>query len=233
MRNQKLNPLLILTLFLFAFGCGKQQEKPQENASEATLEETAEDEIFHVLSFEGARENRYLVHFHGPDQGATIYTHDEVRILDLVPSETGYKYADDRLMIWLQDDDFIMEVDRKRVGPCQFSGLQPILAQAWFNGTEFWAVGNELSWNLVMGRERVVLMSDRGQTNLEFSGLKEGQLKPRSPMGTYEFENGTNKLKIEIIEGLCTNTMSGEPFAVSVRITLDDKEMTGCGTGLF
>jgi len=40
-------------------------------------------------------------------------------------------------------------------------------------------------------------------------------------------------MDIEIIEGRCTDKMSGEPFAVSVRVILEGEEMFGCGTGLF
>ncbi len=223
MRYQKLISIMILTVIFLTQGCGKQQDKQKENVPGNTMEHRAKGELFRVFSFDGARGNRYLVHFDGPDLGATIFTHDEVRPLALVPVASGTKYADDRLMIWLKGEDIIMEVDGKRVGPCQVSGLQPILAKAWLSGADFWAVGNEPSWNLVMGRERVIFISDMGQESREFPGLKTGQLDPESPMGTYTFANGENQLKIEIVEGLCTNLMSGEPFAVSVRITLDNK----------
>ncbi len=233
MDYRKLIPLLILPMVLCVIGCGGRQEKPQESIPASTWLEPAKREIFHVFSFDGIRGNRYLVHFDGPGLGATIFTHDEVRPLALVPSASGSKYADDRLMIWIKGEELIMEVDGKRVGPCKVSGLQSVLAQAWLGGTDFWAVGNEPSWNLVMGRERVVLLTDLGQTKQEFPGLKPGQLDSKSPVGTYVFGEGSNTLKVEIIDGLCTDIMSGEPFAVSVRITLNQKEITGCGTGLY
>ena len=233
MLNRNLLFIICLMAMFSIAGCDAQQEKAQESIPTSQAKESVQEKVFHVFSFDGIRELRYLVHFDGPDQGATIFTSDEVRHLALVPTASGTKYSDDRLMIWLKGQDVLMEVDGKRVGPCKVSGLQSILANAWLSGTTFWAVGNEPSWNLVMGLDRVMLITEMGQTKLEFKGLVAGQLNPKSPAGVYEFSNGQNSLKIEIIEGLCTNIMSGEPFAVSVKLTLNGTEMKGCGTGLF
>lgn len=212
--------LMVALVLMTTVGCGEKTE-PQERS------------VFHLLSFDGIRGNRYLMHLQGPQEGATLYTQTEVHQMQHVPAASGAKYADERLMVWVKGEEVLFEVDGQRVGPCQISGLQPILAKAWLSGGDFWAVGNEPAWNLVIGAERCILITDLGQTVQEFPGLKTGLLDPRAPEGRFDFESEGKKLTVEILPGRCTNTMSGEPFAVSVRIVLDEKEMTGCGTGLY
>ncbi len=222
--------IFILTVFATS-GCGNKQENSP--TSGPTYVPVGERELFQIFSFDGTMGNRYLAHFEGPEAGMTLYTHDEVRHLKRVEAASGEKFQDDRLMVWLQSEQIIFQVDGKNVGPCHVSGLQPILAKAWISGGDFWAVGNEPSWNLVMGRDRVFLITSQGETKEEFSGLPAKAFNPRDPAGTYVLANKEHELKVEIIQGLCTNTMSGEPFAVSVRLEIDGKTLTGCGTGLF
>ncbi len=230
MRILQLMTLATLAILILATGCGKKDEKPQED--QTTTNEVRE--TFHVFSFDGPLAARYMVHFLESSHQAVLFTHDETLILDSQPAASGAKFAGERIMIWINGEEVLMEVDGQRVGPCQASPLQPILAQAWLNGTNFWAVGNEPSWNLIMGQERVVLLTELGQKKLEFSGLDKESLNPETPYGSYFFSHPNGqKLNIEIIKGRCTDSMSGEPMAVSVKLVLDGKEMLGCGTGLY
>ena len=85
-----------------------------------------------------------------------------------------------------------------------------------------------------MGDERVILLTDMGKNSIEFPALERKNFDPRKPFGKYSFTSSENQnLEIEILSGRCTDTMNGEPFAVSVKLVLDGREMRGCGTGLF
>lgn len=226
MRFVKLISSLTLALLVLTSGCGKKQDE------QTTPPETRE--VFHVFSYDGPMDSRYMVHFDENQPQAILYTHDETLILQHQPAASGAKYQGERIMVWIKGDEVLMEVDGKRVGPCAVSGLQPILAKAWLSGGTFWATGNEPSWNLVMTDEQIILMTDMGQNKFKFPGLKKGTFDPRNPYGKYNFTNDEKqKLEVEIISGRCTDTMSGEPFALSVRLVLDGQEMLGCGTGLF
>jgi len=239
MRN--MNPIfwVVLIGLFFLFGCGDQnkndlEEHPNpENKADQMVTESPYREAFHVLSYDGTRGLRYLVHFGLPGTDAILYTYQETLLLSPQVTASGSKYRGERITIWTKGDEVLMEVDGKRVGPCAVSALQPILEKAWRGGADFWAVGNEPSWNLVMGRDRVILLTNQGQDHFEFPGLKAGQLNARIPEGEFVYSHEGHELKVELINELCTNIMSGEPFAVSVRLTFDGQEMTGCGTGLF
>ncbi len=225
---------LVLALggLLVACGGGEQQDRPQPAASAA---ETPGDSsrVFHILAFDGVQTFKYLVQFQGAGRPATLFTHDEVHELQPVPSGSGARYQGERLMVWIKGDEVMFSVDGKNVGPCKVSGLQSILGRAWLAGTDFWASGNEPSWNLIIGQERVVLLTDQGETRHEFPGIPASRLDPRHPSGTHHLEAGGHTLELEILDGLCTDTMSGAPFPASVILHLDGKEMRGCGTGLF
>lgn len=229
-------PLLLGGLLL---GCGDKarQESPQENARNGTTDSesaaTDSTRVFHILAFDGVQNFRYLVHFHDPGRAATLYTFGEVHELQAVPTASGARYQGDRLMVWVKGEEVLFEVDGKRVGPCKISGLQSILSRAWLAGTDFWASGNEPSWNLIIGQERVVLLTDQGQTRHEFPGLTRDRLDPRHPYGQYRLEADGHVLEIDIIDGLCGDTMSGAPFPASVLLRWNEQEWRGCGTGLF
>lgn len=230
MRTLKLLSITTLALVIIATGCGQKQDEKQ--ADETTAPETRE--IFHVFSFDGVMGNRYMMHFNADNSEATLFTRDETLSLLPQPAAFGAKYKGERIMVWIKDDEVMLEVDNKKVGPCKVSGLQHILSKAWLSGGDFWAVGNEPSWNLVMGADRVILLTEMGKTSVVFDGLEKGVFDPRNPYGSYSFTNKENhELVVEVLEGRCTNMMSGEPFALSVKLLLDGKEMSGCGTGLF
>jgi len=230
MRVLRLWTLLAAAMLLLVLGCGKKAEDTIEK--QAPAPETRE--VFHVFSFDGPMGSRYMMHFLESSGQATLFTHDETLQLTQQPAASGAKYAGERIMVWIKGDEVLMEVDGKRVGPCKVSGLQSILSQAWLSGTNFWAVGNEPSWNLILGGQRVVLLTEMGQKSLEFPGLGKDILNPEQPFGIYNLSNADGQsLTIEILEGRCTDTMSGEPFAVSVLLKWDGKELLGCGTGLF
>ena len=230
MPNLKMLTLIALATLFLASGC--TPKKDDEKTEKPSPPEARE--VFHVFSFDGAMGSRYMMHFTGSGDQAILYTHGETLPMTHQAAASGAKYQGERLMVWIKGDEVLMEVDGQRVGPCKVSGLQSILSTAWLSGTDFWAVGNEPSWNLIMGRDRVVLLTEMGQKKTVFPGLEEMIFDPQKPYGTYVFINDEkHELEIEILEGRCTDTMSGEPFAVSVRLVLDGQEMLGCGTGLF
>lgn len=227
MQISKILTITILAGFFATMGCGQKDE--EENTPPP-----APREIFHVFSFDGTMGNRYMLHFGKDGSQATLYTHNETLILKHQPAASGAKYQGERIMVWIKGDDVLFEVDGKRIGPCVVSGLQSILAKAWLSGMDFWAVGNEPTWNLSMGKDQVILLTEMGQKRMEFEALGKDIPDPRKPYGLYSFTNKEkHELVVEISEGRCTDIMSGEPFAVSVRLVLDGKELLGCGTGLF
>ncbi len=232
-------PLLILTLGGLFTACGgkeKAEPAPETTTTQNTDNAATETKpVLHILAFDGVQDFHYLVHYRNAEDSAILYTPDEVHTLKPARSASGAKYQGERFMVWTkgQGDIILFEVDGKEVGPCKVSGLQAILEQAWQAGGRFWAAGNEPSWNLVISEEKVLLLTDLGETRQEFPGLAAADLDPYAPAGRHVLKSGDHTLEIEIQEGLCGDSMSGAPFPASVTLKLDGVEMRGCGTGLF
>jgi uncharacterized membrane protein len=49
---------------------------------------------------------------------------------------------------------------------------------------------------------------------------------------THEVRTGPHRLTVEIAPRRCHDAMSGEPFPAAVTVTIDGRELRGCGRSL-
>lgn len=102
---------------------------------------------------------------------------------------------------------------------------------AKLRGVAFRAIGQEPGWLLeITNGEGILLETDYGSNRFEMPFVEpvvyQEERRTQYVIDTY---NTT----IEIRGELCTDTMSGEEFEVSVIIIQVDRELHGCGRALF
>lgn len=101
---------------------------------------------------------------------------------------------------------------------------------AKLRGVAFRAVGQEPGWLLeIINGEEILLVMDYGQERLSFPYVEAREDKA-ARKSVFQMEPDTSVL----IEGKpCVDSMSGESFQTTVIVTLEGRNLKGCGRALF
>jgi len=109
--------------------------------------------------------------------------------------------------------------------------INDVWHQAKLRGVAFRAIGQEPPWLLeIMNGEQILLVLDYGQTKIELPYVEPSVYQSERRTEFILPDHGT---VVEIRGERCTDTMSGEQFEVTVRVTLDERQLDGCGRALF
>ena len=152
--------------------------------------------------------------------------------LPQVPSGSGVKFSDSRILFWTKEDTAILENDGANYRNCINNRTKAIWEHAKLNGFDFRAVGNEPSWYLeIKNGAKIFFTSDYGESRYEFDAPEP--LTDQQKRTTIYQTNADDKHLTVVIEGRrCRDSMSGEYFATTVSVELDQNKYQGCGRAL-
>jgi uncharacterized membrane protein len=136
--------------------------------------------------------------------------------------DVGFTREGEHAQLWRQTDP---ERD------CVNNRGRAIWEHAKLNGVHFRAVGNEPGWYLEIGSERIVLVTDYGESRYDFPAVEPG-VDESNRTAIYETSEGEYRLTVTIEARGCTDAMSGESFGSTVSVLLDDRVLRGCGRAL-
>ena len=105
------------------------------------------------------------------------------------------------------------------------------LATPWLEarerGIDFRAVGQEPGWFLEIDHERSIrLVWDYLEREATMPAVRPVTTEGRT---TYSASNGTQRLNVAIDDRPCNDIMSGNPYPNTVIVTIDGRELRGCG----
>ena len=128
------------------------------------------------------------------------------KTLDLpqVPSASGTKYSNGIDTFWSKADEALVETGDDRHAGCRNNHARAIWEHAKLNGVDFRAIGNEPGWHM----------------------------EPHSRIAIYSASNDDSIIEVVIKGDPCRDSMSGEAFAATVSVVVDDRRYTGCGKAL-
>lgn len=167
-------------------------------------------------------EGRVLMLAVFPDH-ATLVEEFEI-ILQPTPSPSGRLYANGDIAILTRNAEATLDWFGEALA-CKR------LPDPWKNtgagGIDFRAVGQEPGW--------FVEIDDERQIHLVYD-YAERELTTRAPSKTIEADRtvftgqaGDQVVTVAIQEKRCADVMSGEPYPYTVTVTVDDRELQGCG----
>ena len=180
----------------------------------------------HLLAIDAGGDSYYLAEYEPGSAKALLYAPDGVQELTQQIAASGAKYAGGRYLLWTKGRDIMLEVDGRRFEGCEVSGGQDVLERSWAEGFHFRASGNEPGWHLQTGPGGTRVTADYGELVLDFPGIPVESLRDGAPVLR---EAGGHVLRLRTTASPCFNDMSGEPFPLSVEMTLDGRTMRGCG----
>lgn len=164
---------------------------------------------------------------------AWLFLPGEVRELPAVPAASGARYAEGGADFRSEGGEVLLQSGATVHSGCRPDPARTPWAKAKLEGVDFRAVGNEPGWSLEIildGAMRFV--TDYGQSWYTFP-TPEPRVDRIRAQTWYQASAGGHTLEV-LLEGReCADSMSGEVFAVTVRVTLDGRDYSGCGRALF
>lgn len=149
-----------------------------------------------------------------------------------VPSASGAKYSNGSDTFWSKADEALIETGDGKHGGCRNNHARAIWEHARLNGVDFRALGNEPGWYMeISNKQDILLVTDYGQRTYRFpSSIIKSEPNDRTTI--YSASSNDNIIEVVIKGDPCRDSMSGEAFAATVSVVVNDKRYTGCGKAL-
>jgi uncharacterized membrane protein len=250
MRIRRLPPAAALVLLLAACSPerGPESAEPAAAPSAAATGDAAEaaapaaDEPLPLPALGSGGDIEMDVHAWNCDNGTYVVTQQlaaEDRLalhlpggaVTLEPREaaSGARYSDGSITFWSKGAEATLELADRTTAACREDRQRSRVEAAKLSGAEWWAAGNEPGWSLHVFADRLVLVTDYGETTIQTptpAPVEEGGTV------TYAAETEAHDLEVVIAEEECADDMSGERFPARVEVTLDAQVLRGCGERL-
>jgi uncharacterized membrane protein len=176
------------------------------------------DNGMYIVTQQLAEEDRLALHLPG---GAVTLEHQE--------AASGARYSDGSITFWSKGAAAMLELADRTTAACNEDPRRSRVEAAKLSGADWWAAGNEPGWSLHVFADRLVLVTDYGETTIQTptpAPVEDGGTV------TYAAETEAHDLEVVITEEECADDMSGERFPARVEVTLDGQVLRGCGERL-
>jgi len=152
--------------------------------------------------------------------------------LPQVQSASGSKYTSNGYTFRSKGEEAMIKSSEGKHSGCKNNRAKAIWEQAKLNGADFRAVGNEPGWHMEISNKRdIVLVTDYGQHTYRLTSSVIKSL-PHSNTTIYNASNNGNMIEVVIKGDPCRDSMSGETFAATVSVLVNEKRYSGCGKAL-
>lgn len=155
-------------------------------------------------------------------QQLQLHINDDIYHLQQVAAASGARYqsSDSQVVFWSQGSEARLNMATVEWPPCT------LVSEELLTLFPFRAHGNEPGWTLSANVEEVVLDWNYGQQQLV---MPYPQLSlTRSGFVLHSSAN-ERLLRVNVLNSLCRDPMSGKPFPQHVKVEFDDKHLSGCG----
>jgi len=152
--------------------------------------------------------------------------------LPRVRAASGAKFESDKGLLWSKGEEALIAIADRTYKNCRNDRRRAIWEDAKLRGVDFRAVGNEPGWMLEISQgTRIKYNGDYGATKLELRANRPAE-NQAARQTRYTAEDGSHRMIVLIERAPCQDTMSGERFESRVTLTVDGRELNGCGRPL-
>jgi len=219
-------PCAIASLTLALAACGQKQPAPPDPvrpAADLPSEVVVDGESLAAsMAFRCGDLEVVLI-----EAGAASTLRIADRKISLTPqvAASGARYAGNDagqpLEFWSKGEEASL-----RIGEQEFPTCRPPGSAEPDAGIVYRASGNEPAWLLEMGKDSLELILDMGSRRLVGSDLRpeDGEAGPQ-----FYARTEAGDLRVQIVESICRDSMSGMPRPDFVGISVGDESWEGCG----
>ena len=229
--RRRLAAIVLVQAALFASGCSEDDGGPaRHNDIEQDSAPALPGRQGKTFVYGCSEEMRFTARIEG--EKAWLFLPSGTVSLPQVEAASGAKYSDGSIVFWSKGESAMLDgVAASRLN-CENDRYQAIWEDAKLRGADFRGTGNEPGWFLEIGPgNAILLVSDYGSARHEFAP-RDVSVEPGASKTTYSAARGETTLKI-VLEGKpCTDSMRGDAFETTVRLTLNGRQLNGCGKPL-
>lgn len=156
---------------------------------------------------------------------AVLVDPDGELILQPHPSANGTLWANGDITFWTKGTEGVFDRDGEAA---QCRELPDPLKLATQSGIDLRAVGQEPGWFVEIDEDRFIhLVYDYAERELTTRAPSK-TLEPPDRI-VYSGAAGARTVRVIVDRKPCADVMSGEPYPLTVAVTIDDRELEGCG----
>lgn len=156
----------------------------------------------------------------------------ETATLPRVISASGERYSADGITFWNQGDEGLFEAPRISYSACEARHAADPWVESGLLGYDFRAIGQEPGWLLEIDNENGMrVLTDYGETEIHV-GETPDRVAESSTSWSYTVRGNSADVRVVIADTTCQDVMSGEAFPSSVTLTVDGRDLSGCGQSL-
>jgi membrane-bound inhibitor of C-type lysozyme/uncharacterized membrane protein len=209
-----------LFVLLLLFACSEQALKSPVQDSDQT--KSGQVGVYECGDYE-------FVTYTSADEVA-LYLADGYRVLKQVGAASGSKYSDSEMTFWSRGNSAMLDLGYRKFSDCQLNRGRIAWEEARRRGIDFRAVGQEPGWYLEISQGRTMLFVAAYGSQRVLLATPEPELTEAGE--SYQIEDDSHQLLVEISFEHCADIMSGEIFDNAVEVTLDGRLYHGCGLAL-
>ncbi|MCP5147339.1 MAG: MliC family protein [Pseudomonadales bacterium] len=151
-------------------------------------------------------------------------------VLSQVRSASGSKYQEGDIVFWSKGDNAMLQLADVEYPQCRLQPERAPWADARRRGVDFRAVGNEPGWHLEIQQGRQLLfVGNYGEQRLS---TPDPGVQVAGQHRSYRASTEAVELAVDILATPCFDSMSGEAFPAAVTVTVNGRELQGCGRDL-
>lgn len=166
------------------------------------------------------------------DRTAWLFLPGEAVQLPRVPGAVGNTYRGTQITLATDGANATLDTGGFSYRHCRNNRAKAIWEHARLNGVDFRATGNEPGWTLEITLDQdIVFVTDYGSSTYRFR-TPDPDIDQTAKITTYASRDEKHQLTVQLETQSCHDSMSGDPFEVTVTVFLDDRQYRGCGTAL-
>lgn len=214
-------------------GSGRTTETASDSAAAAAIDTATNAASTGTgpssFSYGCGGEVRFVATMEKGGESVRLLLPDTTVTLPRVVSASGARYGEGPYIYWSHGEGARLETPEQTFTACVSDEGGAGWGEAKVRGVRFRAVGQEPFWNLEIEADGAITIEEPVNENRYRFPPADPGAEGEDGRTVYRLETEAHSATIVIEDEPCRDVMSGWPYEETVSITLDGRELDGCG----